>query len=332
LTPKETILKYICNMDTEMLSTVLDDNRTYQEATKSVFIGKLEDVFREYKSKGDTELIPSLGYCGSEECTNQGCKGYSFFGNVSNEYLSLILEEKNGEVTDIYHCLFMMPEKGYWELSNQITYTIHTDDKANFVPDINYSITQQKCKEAINDLQKSFNGRITDEDASYWLSKHKPLKDETDNYILHGGFIKEFRLVYLDIESFYNLSSKEKQAHCAVKDFYLVSSNDDEAVLSWLIKYEEFGQDLEYFSIDLTFDLNEAIQKGFVQLKRNNRIHFIVDQYSKIPEFLNIFSERYWSYVKSISNTGNDEVTRDYYEPSRLYLKEYDENRKNSKK
>ena len=38
-----------------MLSMVLDDNRTYQEATKSVLIGKREDVFKEFKSKVETE-------------------------------------------------------------------------------------------------------------------------------------------------------------------------------------------------------------------------------------------------------------------------------------
>lgn len=65
-----------------MLSILLVDNRTYQEATKSVLITKLEEVFGQFKSKDDTELIPSPGYLGSEECTNQGCKRYLFFRNV----------------------------------------------------------------------------------------------------------------------------------------------------------------------------------------------------------------------------------------------------------
>ena len=38
-------------MDAEILSMVLDDNRTYQEATKSVLLSKLDDVFREFKYK-----------------------------------------------------------------------------------------------------------------------------------------------------------------------------------------------------------------------------------------------------------------------------------------
>lgn len=332
MTHKETILKYISKMDTEMLSMVLNETRSYQDVTKDIFVSKLDEAFQKFKSKGDTELIPSPGKCGSEECSNQGRRGYSFFGNVSNDYLSLIFEEEDGDVTDIYSCSFMIPENDFWEITNQITLNIYSEDKVNFIPTIDYSITQQKCEQAINDLEITYKSSITVDDADYWLSKYKVLKDDTGNYFLHGGNIKKFRSIYLDIESFYNLMSKEKQAHDAVIDFYLVASNDDEAVLSWLIKYEEFGQELEFFSIDITFDLNEAIQIGFVPLKHNNDILFVVNQSSKIPEFLNTFSERYWSYVKSISNTGSDEDTQDYYEPSRLYLKEYDENRKNHKK
>ena len=90
-------------MDTEMLSLVLDEIRIYQEVNKDVFISKLEDVFNQFKAKGDTELIPSPGKCGSEDCTNQGCKGYSFFGNVSKEYISFIIDENDGAVANIYN-------------------------------------------------------------------------------------------------------------------------------------------------------------------------------------------------------------------------------------
>jgi hypothetical protein len=40
--PTASILKYISEMDAEMLSLILDDNKTYQEATKEVFIEKLK--------------------------------------------------------------------------------------------------------------------------------------------------------------------------------------------------------------------------------------------------------------------------------------------------
>jgi len=332
LTQKETILKSISKMDTEMLSMILDDNRTYQEATKSVLIGKLEDVFSEFKSKGDSELIPYLGYCGSEECTNQGCKGYSFFGNVSNEYISLILEEKNGEVIDIYHCLFMMPEKGYWELSNQITYTIHTDDKANFVPNIDYSINQQRCEDALIDLKESYNNRLGKEDCLYWLSKYNQLKEDISSYYGYGGFINKFQKTYNEIEHVTNYIIKEDDASHAVKDFTQLNQDDENEMLKWLVKYEQFGLDLEYFRVDTIFDFLEKIEEGYLPLKKNNEVQLMINDYQNICEFLKKFSNYYWHYVKVYAKNVKDTVEdEDFYEPDRLYLKEYLDSKNNSK-
>ena len=329
MSQKQTILNHISKMDAGMLSLALDETRIYQETVKDVFVSKLDEVFKIFKSNGNTELIPYAGKCGSEECTNQGCRGYSFFGNVSNDFLSLIFEEEEGSITDIHNCYFMIPENANWEFSNQITLNIYTEDKASFFPTIDYSTTQQNCEDAINDLQKSFNNRITNEDASSWLTYYYPLKDKSSDYILHGGFIKAFRSIYFDIERIHNLISKEEEAASAMIDFRLISPTDNESLLSWLVKYEEFGQDLDYFVADLIIDFNEAVENGFIPLKGNHDIHFMVDQSSNIPVFLDTFSEPYWNYVKSISNAGSDEETHDYYNPDQLFLTEYVERRNN---
>lgn len=318
-------------MDTEILSMVLDDNRTYEEATKSVFIGKLEDVFREFKLKGDTELIPSPGHCDFEECTNYGCKGYSFFGNVTNEYLSLILEETGAVVTDIYHCLFMIPNEGYWEIPNQITYTIHTDDKANFVPSIDYTINQQKCENALIDLKESYNNKLEKEDCFYWLSKYKQLSETISKYDGYGGFINKFQTVYNEIEHVTNcIIKEEEEASLAVKEFALLKQDDENEMLNWLVKYEQFGLDLEYFRIDTIFNFLEKIEEGYLPLKKNKEVHLLINDYQNICDFLKTFSSNYWHYVEVYAKNVKETVeTEDFYEPARLYLKEYLDNKNN---
>ena len=124
---------------------------------------------------------------------------------------------------------------------------------------------------------------------------------------------------------------KEEEASRAINDFRMISPTDEEAFLSWLVNHEEFGQDLDYFVADLIIDFKEAVEKGFISLKGNHEIHFLVDQSSKIPVFLDTFSERYWNYVKSISNAGTYEGTQDYYTLDRLFLREYAEWRNNQK-
>ncbi len=89
---KETILKSFSNMDIAMLEIILDDSRTYQDATKETFLQKLHEVFIKFKSNNDESLIPYSGKCVSGEC-NKGCKGYSFVGNNSSNHTDFIFEE-----------------------------------------------------------------------------------------------------------------------------------------------------------------------------------------------------------------------------------------------
>jgi hypothetical protein len=42
MNPTASILKYMSEMDIEMLSLILDENKTYQYATKEVFLEKLK--------------------------------------------------------------------------------------------------------------------------------------------------------------------------------------------------------------------------------------------------------------------------------------------------
>lgn len=56
-----TVIKYFSEMDVEMLSIILDDNRTYQDATKVDFLNKVENLFKKFKNSGDTFLTPHLG-------------------------------------------------------------------------------------------------------------------------------------------------------------------------------------------------------------------------------------------------------------------------------
>lgn len=72
--------------------------------TKEVFLNKLKGAFETFKNEKDQKLNYYPGVCNSNECTNTGCKGYTFVGDTSGASLDLIFDEKNGEVNDIYYC------------------------------------------------------------------------------------------------------------------------------------------------------------------------------------------------------------------------------------
>jgi hypothetical protein len=99
----EAVIHFLKVLDIDMISLVLDDNRTYQDFKKHVFIQKLAAALDQFVQSGDTYLNHYNGFCNSELC-NYRCKGYSFVGNNSGNYFNLIFSVEDGVVNDIYEC------------------------------------------------------------------------------------------------------------------------------------------------------------------------------------------------------------------------------------
>ena len=102
-TQADAIIYFLKRLDTEMVSDILDNNRTYQDFEKHIFIQKLGNALDEFISAGDTFLNCYSGFCNAEIC-NYKCSGYSFIGNNSNFYIDLIIDVKDGIVHDMYEC------------------------------------------------------------------------------------------------------------------------------------------------------------------------------------------------------------------------------------
>lgn len=103
VTQADAVLYFLQRMDVEMVSSILDDNRTYQDFAKHVFIRKLDNAIDCFIKSGDTFLNYYCGFCNSKICNFQ-CNGYSFVGNHSRNYFDLIVDIKDGIVYDIYEC------------------------------------------------------------------------------------------------------------------------------------------------------------------------------------------------------------------------------------
>jgi len=103
-TQEDAILYFLQRLDVNMVSNVLDDNRTYQNFAKPLFIKKLDAALDKFIEAGDTYLNRFNGACNSKSC-NYKCTGYSFVGNNSSNYFDLIVDVKDGVVNDIYECV-----------------------------------------------------------------------------------------------------------------------------------------------------------------------------------------------------------------------------------
>lgn len=100
-TQEEALIHFIQTMDIEMINAYLDDDLTYQDFEKYVFISKLQIAFDKFRNCGDMKLFTYAGKCNS---CNKGCKGFSFVGNISNNYMDVVIESTDGKIKDLYEC------------------------------------------------------------------------------------------------------------------------------------------------------------------------------------------------------------------------------------
>lgn len=110
ITQADAVIYFLQNLDVDMVGDILEDNRSYQDFEKHVFIRKLGYALDEFILAGDTFLNRYNGICNSVIC-NYKCKGYTFIGNNSDNYFDLIIDIKDGIIQDIYECTYFKAHK-----------------------------------------------------------------------------------------------------------------------------------------------------------------------------------------------------------------------------
>lgn len=100
-TQEDAFMHFMQCMDIEMIGAILEDHLTYQDFPKWLFINKLDTALEEFRRFGDSKLTCDPGECNSCE---RGCKGISFIGNKTYNYLDLIIKSLDGRIEDIFEC------------------------------------------------------------------------------------------------------------------------------------------------------------------------------------------------------------------------------------
>ncbi|MES2565497.1 MAG: hypothetical protein V4565_01445 [Bacteroidota bacterium] len=117
----QAIQHFIERMDIEMIDAFLDNNKTYQDFKKYLFISKLQKAFEQFSDSGDTHLFSIEGKCNSCDKTKTG---YSFIGNNSNKYMNVIFDVTDGKINDLYECSDFQNHKSNLILKERV----HIDD------------------------------------------------------------------------------------------------------------------------------------------------------------------------------------------------------------
>ena len=246
MTKKEAIIQYFSSMDLEMLELLLDENRTYQDASKEIFLEKVGIAFEEFKSNGDTYLTPAKGKCDSTSCNNDGCSGFAFIGNNSNKRLPLIFEDHDNDYADIYSCsTFKTSEDS--DAVYDIFLHISKDEKATFKPSINYLLRANECENALMELEKYKGQVIGKEVYANWYTKHTELFKSLPGLFSNYNAFSKFNLLWFDLEDIIKTLLYDSKARKALQDYESLSHDNENELLNWLLKYEEMGQHIALF-------------------------------------------------------------------------------------
>ena len=322
MNPVRTIIKFISEMDSDMLSEVLSNDITYQEAHKEVFVEKLNGAFNKFKKENDTNLIPFPGVCASKECTNNGCKGYSFVGNISGATLDLIFEEKNGEVHDIYHCHGMITDHFPGEYDKQINIYVSRDEKADFVPTTEYLFKGQLADKAVEDICSYENVCFNKSDIVYLVEKYKDLYKSTFDPFLGLTRFDKFENAFDALNDLYKFIGYEDKAESALISYSSKDMNFESNLVHWLIQFEDFG----LFIGSLIYYMDQAVlaSNEYGDIVFNNRTGFKINriEFDNEIRFCLLFNEKYWDFIDKYKNQDKiDKIESDienYLEPRKL--------------
>ena len=111
------IRHFIEQMDIEMIDAFLDAKNTYQDMEKEKFLSKLECVFQSFRNFGDTFLLPYQGRCNN--CYKDKV-GYTFVGNFSFNYISIIVDSEKGTINDMFECSSFMNDDQSLKLNKKL--------------------------------------------------------------------------------------------------------------------------------------------------------------------------------------------------------------------
>jgi hypothetical protein len=302
MTEKDQLIRAFKSLDFDALQNLLDDNRSYRDVSKDLFLATFKEKINQYENLNSyTDVIE--GTCNS---CYKGCKAYKFKAEGFPS-LNLFFEEKNGKVTDIRLCNELkvdLPD----ENERNIYFSFYEDEKVNFTPNLKYLTTLQRIEKAVEDFNKLESiGLVPIQEVVSWFYSTQSLAIELD---LNDPFVCRKYKAFLHIDSLYykvsNLVHNYTNNHLAqdaLQEFNNLDKEDEKMIVRWLLKNKRNY----FFSLKKTENWKKT---GIIILETEPNL--IVDCSDFLDSFL--FQDLYLNVQEEIMNK---------YEPTAAH---YDQN------
>lgn len=133
------VLDAFSKMNAQLLGELLDPNQTYQNVNHTVFIRKMEELFREFRDQGDEYLEVQSGNCCELSCNPDLIRtAYRLVGNNTRNYLNFrFITEPTADlrdhlIKDIFECNFLRCHEPKDWYGVEVSLWIYDDEKPDF--------------------------------------------------------------------------------------------------------------------------------------------------------------------------------------------------------
>lgn len=290
---KSQIIRAIKNFDIPKLTALLDDERSYMDVSKSLFLEKLEKKFEIARNAVCYSFDDVFfGICGS---CNKGCEGITFLSN-SGFYLDLYIEEEDQTVTDMYVCNQL---SNFSTLNKEIDlgFNFKVDEEVKFKPDKKYLYLEWQYKKMIQEMEQ-FKPELRLDDFISWYNKFAQAR----GLIQSIGFFRsmEYKLydnfysLTADLNQILELKAKEFHAVDALIDYHQAETERERLI--WFFRNRTDSISFTFFMFHKTLIRNHILSLKSKSMKFTIDIRgheYVADYFGNLHNFNKEILEKY---------------------------------------
>lgn len=301
---KETVINAIKTMDIDLLDVVLDNSNSYLDVPKEIFLKELSTKFKGIKKQGITEFYKvSKGTC--QKCYT-GYSGYTFL-TKNNDYLDLLIEEKDNSIIDITQCTNFKNEEEITKKENIFLY-FKKDIRTSYIPTSQH-LSQQKGIEKAESEFKEFENQIIDlEIIENWNNKWSELFNSVKYMNLDYSFVSSFLSTYYSAQNILSIKKDNPLAEKALTELNNFEISEQKKIINWLLKYKEnqvYSASSSYKKTENWNKTNFLIFKNGEDifndgLKYYDNIIIDIKSYLNSIRFGEIYSKFYYEFYNEI--------------------------------
>jgi len=291
-----SLVTAISEMNSKALELILEDDISYQDTTKEIFLNKVQTLFEAYKKAGDTELRSYPGTCNADctLCENYGKSGFRLVGNNSANYTDLIFELAGEDIKDIYHCSQLKTDQAIEDLANQFSIYVDADEKVTFKKTTEYWSKLNAAHEAMDEIVTTPPSWVDYETLCYWIVKNSVVNDHIGGDPIFGPTMKwtPFLLLFFELEHIGSFLKKNN---------VLLAKAMSEANEK-ITEVEQIGWLLYYLALyeEAPFEVVYGLLKKnmYYEIKGKNTIYFHGPEFKNAFDFFEFYKEHYYPLLE----------------------------------